>query len=340
MFTGAFPFPFRLHPHVAGIVARVLALLLAGFLGGCKERVKPPTEAADEFAKRVSAQKFAEAYEHASASFKFTRSAKYFEARARDLGLGGASVVEWGAPEPRDRLTRIRGVFTRSDGTTLPLNLSLILEDGEWRLHEASSDPSANGVVDDVFAVASRTRDTTSLKALQFLEPSSLMIPEERELRALVDDTLVKFNEAILNGGDFTALYEAASDRWKFRGREPGELAYGGANPFNSKQVDPFNNENRLTVAALRNAFSAAIQAKVDLSPTQGAKMTLTEPVRINSDGVLNLKGAFDCDVFQAGQPTKPNRVQFALEYVMEASKWKLFGITVHILREEKPPDQ
>jgi hypothetical protein len=93
-------------------------------------------------------------------------------------------------------------------------------------------------------------------------------------------------------------------------------------------------------VAALRNAFAAAVEAKVDLSPLQNAKMVLLEPARSNSDGVLNLKGKFECDVFHAAESTKPNRVEFALEYVMEASKWKLFGITVHILRQEKPPAQ
>jgi hypothetical protein len=303
--------------------------------------VKTPTEAADEFSSRMSAQKFAEAYENASASFKFTRSAQYFEARARDLGIGGVSAVEWGPAEQKGRLTKIRGVFTKSDGSKLPLNLTLILEDGAWRLHEASSDPApSTGVVDDVFAVASRTRDTTSLRALQFLEPSSALIPSEDELRRLVDDTLGKFSEALLNGGDFSALYADASDRWKYRGREPGELSYGGLNSTQSKTVDPFNYENRLTVAALRNAFDAAVQAKVDLSPIKTAKMTLLEPARINSDGVLNFKGDFDCAVFQAGEPDKPSRVQFALEYALEASKWKLFGITVHILRLDKRPEQ
>jgi len=332
--TGTSPCPFRL-------VVRVLFLFVAGLLCGCGAPVKPPRDAADEFFKLVSAQKFSAAYERSSAAFKFTRSLQYFEARARDLALTDMRAVEWGEPEQRDRLTKIRGVFTKADDTKLGLNLTLVLENGAWRLDAALSDPAPRGgVVDDVFAVATRTRDTVGLRALQFLEPSSLLVPEEREMRRIVEATLLKFNEALQNGGDFSALYEDASDRWKYRGRDPGELASAGINPRRSREADPFNHENRLTSAALRNAFEAAVRAKVDLSPIKGAKMKLRESARINSDGVLNVSGSFDCPVFHADQPDKPNTLHFALEYFMEASKWKLFGITVKILREEKRPEE
>jgi hypothetical protein len=274
-------------------------------------------------------------------AFKLSRSAQYFEARARELGLSDVTAVEWGQPDQQGRLTKIRGVFTKTDGNKLPLSFTFILEGGDWRLHEAKSDPApGTGVVDDVFAVAARSRDSAKNRVSEFLEPSSLVVPPDLELRRLIEDTLMQFNEAMLNGGDFATLYAEASDRWKYRGRDPGELAYAGTDPLRTKQADPFNHENRLTTAALRNAFDAAVRAKVDLSPIKGAKMELREPARINSDGVLLVNGSFDCAVFHATEPDKPNKLQFMLEYVMEASKWKLFGITVHILRIEKQPRQ
>jgi hypothetical protein len=327
------------HPFPAGVIARLLLLFLAGLLCACGARTKSPRDAADEFFKLVSAKKFADAYERASVPFRFTRSIQYFEARARELGLDGAPGVEWGDAKQQGRTTKIRGVFKRQDGTELALNVTLILQDGEWRLDEALSDPStASGVMDDVFAVAARSRDSAKFRTMEFLEPVSLAIPGDRDLAQLVVDTLMKFNEAMLNGGDFSALYADASDRWKYRGRDPVELAYSGTDPVRSKDADPFNNENRLTTAALRTAFAAAVQAKVDLSPIKGAKMILSEPPRINSDGVLNVNGAFDCAVFQASEPDKPRRLNFMLEYVLEASKWKLFGLTVHIIGTDKTP--
>ena len=175
---------------------------------------------------------------------------------------------------------------------------------------------------------------------MEILEPNALDTPAEPQLRQLAEDTLLLFNEAIQNGGDFSALYAAASERWKFRGRDPRELAYGGSDPERAAKVDPFNNDNRLTAAALHNAFAAAVAAKVDLSPIRGKKMILSEPARVNSDGVLNLSGTFDATVYQASVPGSPRKLEFTLEYVREAAQWKLFGITVHILTTEKTPAQ
>jgi hypothetical protein len=166
-------------------------------------------------------------------------------------------------------------------------------------------------------------------------EPNALPVPPERELRQLAEDAILLFNEATQTG-DFSKLYEAAADRWKWRGRDPQELAALAADPMRSQEADPFNYENRLTEAALRRAFSAAALAKVDLTPVTGRKLILREPARVNSDGVLNVAGSFDCNVFQRGRPTDPCALIFSLEFVNEASAWKLFGITVNIVSRKK----
>ena len=181
---------------------------------------------------------------------------------------------------------------------------------------------SADGIPEDIFAVAARTSDTVSTRSVEILEPNDTEIPPESQLRQLAEDTLLLFNEAIQNGGDFSGLYAAASDRWKYRVRDP--------------KMDPYNNDGRVTIAAFRKAFAAAIDAKVDISPIRGKKMILSEPARVNSDGVLILNGTFDAPVFQASIPGSPRRVVFMLEYVREAAQWKLFGLTVNILAPEK----
>ena len=319
----------------------MLALLFAALLCGCENGGRTARDVAEEMSRLFSEQRFAEAYERASSAFRFTRSAKYFEARVRDLGLCEASEAKWGDAERQGRLAIVHGVFTLKDGSKLPLNFAFTMEDGAWRLIEARSDPAkGDGKVEDVFSVASRTRDTVGTMPFEILEPNALKTPDEPQLRQLAEDTLLLFNEAIQNGGDFSALYAAASNRWKYRGRDPRELTYGGSDPSRAAGVDPFNNDNRLTAAALHNAFASAVAAKVDLSPIKGKQMILSKPARVNSDGVLNLNGTFDATVYQVSVPGSPRKLEFALEYVYEAAQWKLFGITVHILAEEKTPPE
>ena len=317
--------------------SRTLALLFTALLCGCEDTSRTARDAAEEMSRHFSEQRIAEAYQQAASAFRFTRSENYFEARVRDLGLCDAREAKWGEPERNGRLTTVHGVFTLKDGSKLPLNFSFSREDGAWRLIEARSDPApGSGTVEDVFAVASRTRDTVGVRALEILEPNALATPTEPQLRQLAEDTLLLFNEAIQNGGDFSALFASASDRWKYRGRDPHELNYGGRDP--KRIIDPENKDQRLTITALRTAFAAAVEAKVDLAPIKGKKMILSEPARVNSDGVLNLSGTFDAVVFQATMPGSPRKLEFALEYVHEAAQWKLFGITVHILSTEKTP--
>jgi hypothetical protein len=314
-----------------------LALLFTAILGGCEDRSRTARDAAEELARMFSDQRIAEAYEGTAAAFRFRRSQNYFEARVRDLGLCDARAVKWDEAERNGRLATVRGVFTLKDEGKLTLNFVFAMEDGAWRLVEARSVPAPGaGMAEDVFAVAARTRDTVSTRSVEILEPNATEIPPESQLRQLAEDTLLLFNEAIQNGGDFTALYAAASDRWKYRGRKREDLDYVGSDPNRIVNADPENKDGRLTVAALRKAFAAAVDAKVDLTPIKGKKMILYEPARVNSDGVLILNGAFDATVSRPDKPGIPHRVDFMLEYVREGTQWKLFGLTVNILAVDK----
>lgn len=325
-------FPRRFH--------RALALLFAVLLCGCGDTGKAARDAAEEMSRLFSEQRIADAYQQTASAFRFTRSENYFEARVRDLGLCDATGVTWGDDERHARLATVHGVFTLKDGGKLPLSFTFSMEDGGWRLIEAKSEPApgSNGAGEDVFTVALRTRDTVESRAMDILEPNALAVPSEPQLRQLAEDTLLLFNEAIQKDGDFSALYAAASDRWKYRGRDPRDLTYGGSDPARLAKADPENKDNRLTVGALRNAFAAAVEAKVDLSPIKGKKLILSTPARVSSDGVLNVNGTFDTPVYQASVPGQQRKLEFALEYVNEAAKWKLFGLTVHILTTDKTP--
>ena len=307
---------------------RFIPMLIAALLCGCGGPKDSPRDAAQRFVNLCAEGKLDAAYEQASVAFKLTRTAKYFEARVRDIGLDTAKRVEWGEPEPRGKAMKLRGEFTLKDGGRLALNLAFLDEDGRWRLLDAKTDPAPQtGEVDEVFTVTSRSKDSVAIRATQVLEPIALAVPSESQLQRLAEYTLLTFNEAIQSGGDFSTLYAEASDRWKYRGKDPRELSLRG-----KAALDPFNDENRLTESALRRAFDAAIQAKIDISPLKGTKMILSEPARINSDGVLRLTGTFDCVVTQGAEPKLPRKLDFLLEYVFESSRWKLFGITVNLL--------
>ena len=314
-----FPFKLQNFPN-ACVVA--LTLLFSMLLCGCRETSKSPRDAAEELARMFSEKRIAEAYEATAPAFRFRRSQKYFEARVRDLGICDARTVKWEDAERNGKVATVRGVFTFKNDSALPLKLVFGMVDGGWRLLEARSAPAPGaGISEDIFAVEARTSDTVNTRALEILEPNDTEIPPESQLRQLAEDTLLLFNEAIQNGGDFSGLYAAASDRWKYRGRDP--------------KMDPYNNDGRLTIAALRKAFEAAIAAKVDISPIREKKIILSEPARVNSDGVLILNGTFDAAVFQASLPGSPRRAVFMLEYVREAARWKLFGLTVNIVAPE-----
>ena len=324
----------RNFPHLC---SRALAVLFAVLLCGCGERTRTARDAAEEMARMLSEQRTTEAYRETTSAFRFRCSQNYFEARARDLGLCDARGVKWDEPERDERLATVRGVFTLKDDSKLPLKFVFSMEDGGWRLVEARSVPAPGaGVPEDVFAVAARTADTVSARAVEILEPNAAGIPPEPQLRQLAEDTLLLWNAAIRNGGDFSALYDAASDRWKYRGSKRDDLEYIGPDPERIQRSDPKNTKNRLTTGALRNAFEAAINAKVDISAIRGRKMILSEPARVNSDGVLALRGTFDAVVTQEAMPGRGWRVEFMLEYVREATLWKLFGLTVSVLAADK----
>jgi hypothetical protein len=138
------------------------------------------------------------------------------------------------------------------------------------------------------------------------------------------------FQDAV-NRNDFSDFFVAVSDRWKYRGKDPRALNYTGTDPRRLAESDPQNQARRLTVEALRANFQPFVEAKVDLTPIKGKPMILTSPAHITSDGVLTLAGTYDNFVFQGGFSAQTRKLRFKLEYVMEGSSWRLFGITLNL---------
>jgi hypothetical protein len=316
------------------MIRRLLLLLAVALtLSACGNPKQGPKEAAAEFFQKCAEGKSLEAYKSASKIFQLERTDKYFEARVRDLGLDRLKSVTWSEPEEKGDTQRVTGDFVVQDGRPLHLVITLAKEDGQWRVLSAK-EGKGDSKAEDVFAVLARSKDTQAEREKAFLEPVATALPTERQLQQLVEKTLMDFQDAITKN-DFRDFFAAVSDRWKYRGKDPRLLNYTGTARDRIEESDPTNKAQRLTVEALRANFAPFAEAKVDLTPIKGKPMVLASPAHITSDGVLTLAGTYNEFVFQGGFPPQPRKLKFKLEYVMEGSSWRLFGITVNL---EHPP--
>jgi hypothetical protein len=313
------------------MLSRLLLFLAAVFLAGCGGPKIGPREAAAEFFQQCASGKSSAAYHTATKLFQLGRTEKYFEARVRDLGLDQVKSVEWSPAEPRADTQRVRGVFELAGREPLTLQVTMAKEDGQWRVLSAKREGGTN---DEVFAVLARSSDTETERTMAFVDPVAMTMPSERQLQQLVEKTLMDFNSAIQRA-DFSDFFASVSDRWKYRGKDPRALSYAGSDPRRLQESDPMNSAQRLTIEALKSAFQPFVEAKIDLTPLKGKAMTLDEPARLTSDGVLTMTGHYKEFVFQGGFPPQPRRMTFKVEFVFEGSSWKLFGITVNA----QPPE-
>ena len=288
-------------------IARIIALIFAIALAGCGDPPMSPTQVSDKFFAQCEERKFAEAYEGATVAFRIEKSLKYFEARVRDLGFDRVKKFEWQEPQIKGDVAQRWGKITLPTGEEMTVIVTMHRDGRSWRVHEVVGvEPTGR---DDVFAVRSRMSDTQD--SIRFTEPVTMEVPTERLIRKMIERSLLDFNDA-LQAKDFTDFFATVSRRWKTRNMD-------------QKQIDEDigNSKNRITIPMLNTAFKNFIDAGVDLSGITKGEMTLKEPARINSDGVLLAEGEF------SAAPPTPLRTIFKMEYYFEGGRWKLFGISV-----------
>jgi hypothetical protein len=73
----------------------------------------------------------------------------------------------------------------------------------------------------------------------------------------------------------------------------------------------------------LKTVFKAFHDQQIDISPVLAHAPVLSEPARIDREGVLLLKGAFE---------TRPSRVIFDMKLLSADGDWKLASIHVNVL--------
>jgi hypothetical protein len=117
-------------------------------------------------------------------------------------------------------------------------------------------------------------------------------LPSEKEIRALVLDSLGNFNQAVQKKS-FADFYGQISALWQ-------------------KQTTP---------AKLQKLFQSFIDQEIDLAPMLKGAPAFEEPPAINEDGILKVKGSFP-----------PNeRLRFDLAYIFEPPAWKLVKVNVKV---------
>jgi hypothetical protein len=288
--------------------ASLLALIAAFLLAGCGVPPPTPAQVSERFFEMCAAKKYAEIYEGTTVAFRVEKTAKYFEARVRDMQFDRVTELKWQDPVIKDDIAQRWCEVTIPSGEKLTIIITMHRDGKTWRIHEIKRVDSE--VRHDLFAVRSRSTDTLESASKSFTEPVTMEPPTERLVRKMIEKTLLDFNEAI-KAKAFDEFYTTISDRWKFRGMTQREI-----------NEDIENKRGRITVPMLNTAFKPFIDAGVDISGITKSEMKLFEPPRINSDGVLLAEGQF---------ALPKTRVLFKLEYYFEGGLWRLFGLSVDL---------
>ncbi len=266
---------------------RLLIFTLLLPLAGCAKKADPLTSA-QTFFNQVATGHADDAYQSSSFGFQAQRSATVFNAAVKDMGLTDFASADWDKPE-RDGHTATIGVKIKThSGAEIPLIVTLIDQTGAWRVFSLKSPPSQDtGLSENRFSLVG--------KVPSFADAVTKPMPPENEIRELVRENLLRFNEAIASQS-FDSFYDSVATHW----------------------------QDQLTKGQLQRAFQPFIDHKVDLGEVAKLDPIFDPPPAINSDGLLVVSGHY------VGETHK---IVFALKYIYELPSWKLFGIDVNLVK-------
>jgi hypothetical protein len=96
--------------------------------------VSPPIQAADRFLGLLGQGKTAEAYQSTASTLRKRLNAAQFAQRVKQLGLTEFESSSFPKVEFKDGTARLEGSFTRKDGSTVQLNVTVAKEGEAWRV--------------------------------------------------------------------------------------------------------------------------------------------------------------------------------------------------------------
>lgn len=133
-------------------------------------------------------------------------------------------------------------------------------------------------------------------KTAGFTEAIDRPLPDEKTVHTMALETMLMFNESVQEKS-FDQFYEKISKTW----------------------------QKQLTIGQLTRAFNPFIDAGVNIAGIKDVEPVFDEAPQITSEGLLIIGGHY---------PTTPYRVVFALRFIYELPKWKLFGIDVTLRKQ------
>lgn len=129
-----------------------------------------------------------------------------------------------------------------------------------------------------------------------FAPAQAASLPTDDEQEILVKTTLMTFNDANLTG-NYTVMYDKSAKVFR----------------------------DQMSAQKLMEAFKVFREKKVNLESVVIDDIDSSSKPRIDSDGVLQLKGRFKDD---------EKRIRFDLKYVEDGGVWKMVGINVNYKEE------
>jgi hypothetical protein len=276
-----------MRPHIRPILLLACALLLAG----CGKK-RDPLTSAQIFLQHIAAGDTEAAYRSAAFGLQSQNNAQAFGKLARDMGLIGYTGAQWQPAAVDGRSAVVRVTIALRNGKPQLLIITLLDEAGAWRVFTLRTPPDEQtGISENRFSLVGKVPALTD----NATRPS----PPENEVRQIVEDSLLRFNEAIAQKS-FDNFYDSVSRKW----------------------------QDQLTKGQLQRAFQPFVDKKVNIGGIHGMQAMFDSPPIVNSEGLLLVSGHY---------PTVPYRVRFRLKFFYELPAWKLFGLDVDMIRAPKP---
>lgn len=171
-------------------------LVCAGIFGGAGyfayAKIKEVNAAGEGFLGKIAAGDVAGAYKETTTSLQANQKEAEFVAEVKKLGLDDYQSVTWTHFDVKNEVWSLAGTVTTKKGKTLPIAMSLVQENGGYKVSSISG------------GTGDKSSDTDEKPPL----------PSDAELKKLATASLLKFNEAV-QAEKFDDFYDSLSDLWK-----------------------------------------------------------------------------------------------------------------------------
>ena len=201
---------------IAAVIVFVLGLLAAGagfFFYKTLMKVTAPVVAEGErFLKVVGEGQPKVAYEMASGTLRAQQTAEEFEKTVNRLGLAGFRSASWSNRSIKNDRGTLEGTAKTASGSSVPLTIELIKENGLWRVLAVRS-PQAGAQIGEA--------------------PKD--VPPTDKVEAMALESMLDFNGAI-TAKSFDGFHGRISEMWR-KQITPAELAEA-FKPFIDAEID------------------------------------------------------------------------------------------------------